>query len=138
MKVVINTCYGGFGISVEALFWLIKKNSTAVKKIPWNKWSNDSVENAEKDFKTEFKEGFKSSYYNVLYKDGFVYDLINRYEDEKIRSHSDLIEVVEMLKDRANGGCAKLKVVEIPDGIDYSIDVYDGLESIHESHRCWR
>lgn len=49
-----------------------------------------------------------------------------------------LVKVVEELGDAADGSCAELKVVEIPDGVDYEIDEYDGLESIHEKHRTWR
>ena len=33
--------------------------------------------------------------------------------------------------------CAELKVVEIPDGVDYIITEYDGLEQIEETHRVW-
>lgn len=48
-----------------------------------------------------------------------------------------LIKVVEMLGDKANGRHAKLKIVEIPDGVEYEIDEYDGIESVHEIHRVW-
>jgi hypothetical protein len=48
-----------------------------------------------------------------------------------------LVRVVEELGEEANGSFAKLKVVEIPDGVDYQIDDYDGVESIHEKHRSW-
>ena len=48
-----------------------------------------------------------------------------------------LIRVIEELGDMANGRCAKLKVVEIPDGTDYIIDEYDGNEHIAEAHRTW-
>jgi hypothetical protein len=37
----------------------------------------------------------------------------------------------------ASGGFASLKVVEIPDGIEWEIDEYDGKETIHEKHRSW-
>ena len=48
-----------------------------------------------------------------------------------------LIEVIEELGDAANGSCAKLKVIEIPDGIKYEIEDYDGNESVHEVHSSW-
>lgn len=34
--------------------------------------------------------------------------------------------------------CAKLKVIEIPDGIEYTVEQYDGMEWIAEVHRTWR
>ena len=48
-----------------------------------------------------------------------------------------LIECVETLGKEANGACAYLKVIEIPDGIDYEVSEYDGLESVEERHRSW-
>ena len=49
-----------------------------------------------------------------------------------------LVQVVEELgSETASGNYAKLKVVEIPDGVVYEIQDYDGQESIHETHRSW-
>ena len=31
----------------------------------------------------------------------------------------------------------KLRIVEIPDGVDWYIDDYDGVETVHERHRQW-
>jgi len=59
------------------------------------------------------------------------------YEFYHDRSNPKLVEVVETLGDNANGGRAGLEVVEIPDGIDWEIQEYDGMESIHEVHRSW-
>jgi hypothetical protein len=53
------------------------------------------------------------------------------------RDNPDLIAAVEELGERANGFAAKLKIVEIPDGIEWEIDEYDGMESIEEKHRSW-
>lgn len=42
-----------------------------------------------------------------------------------------LIEMVERDSAWASGSCAKLKVVELPDGVtDWEINEYDGIESI--------
>ena len=54
------------------------------------------------------------------------------------RANPKLIKVVEELGERVNGGCANLKVVEIPDGVSYDIAEYDGWEHIAEKHRTWR
>ena len=89
MKIVINTSYGGYGLSKEAYEYL---------GIPYNNLG---------------------------------------FEFSKDRTNPKLIEVVEKLGDKANGRYAELKIVEIPDDVDWYIDEYDGCESIHESHRTW-
>jgi len=53
------------------------------------------------------------------------------------RVDKKLIKCIETLKHEASGKCAKLKVIEIPDDIDYKINEYDGIESIEEVHRSW-
>lgn len=53
------------------------------------------------------------------------------------RADPILIQVVEELGDEANGKCAKLRIVEIPDGVDYEISEYDGNEHVSEKHRTW-
>jgi hypothetical protein len=56
----------------------------------------------------------------------------------EFRAHPDLIEIVEKLGAKANDMCANLKVVEIPDDVDWVITDYDGIETIEEAHRTWR
>jgi hypothetical protein len=53
------------------------------------------------------------------------------------RADANLIQVIEELGVKAAGGFADLKIVEIPDGTNYEIDEYDGMESIHEVHQSW-
>lgn len=89
MKIVINECFGGFGLSKEAFEYL---------DLEW---------------------------------DGFG------IADEIKRNDPKLVECVETLGERANGRFAKLKVVEIPDNVEWEITEYDGLETIEEKHRRW-
>lgn len=135
MKVVINSCYGGFGISNEALLWLIKKKSALVKKTLWKKWCND-IEETKRELRA-FKEGFKEfdRYGGVLADEKHVYS-IDDHED-KVRSHTDLVKVVKELEEKAFGEHAKLEIVKIPDGVDFTIEEYDGIERIAEKHRTW-
>jgi len=56
---------------------------------------------------------------------------------EETRDHALLVRVVEELGDKASGRCADLKVVEIPDDVEWEIDEYDGSEHVAEKHRTW-
>ena len=53
------------------------------------------------------------------------------------RNDQYLVRVVEEMGDEANGRFSELKVVDIPDDVEWQIDEYDGLESVHEVHRVW-
>ena len=53
------------------------------------------------------------------------------------RSDPALVLVVKELGVLANGIFAQLKVVEIPDDVDYQIEDDDGFEHIAEVHRTW-
>lgn len=90
MKVVINTCFGGFSLSELAL-------------ARYNELANTNVD----------------YYYSIE------------------RNDPCLVQVVEELGKESYGDYSDLKIVDIPDGISWYIQEYDGLESIHETHRVW-
>jgi len=46
------------------------------------------------------------------------------------RNNPKLIEVIEKLGKDANGECADLSIVEIPDSADWTIEEHDGKEWI--------
>ena len=92
-KIVINKCFGGFGLSEKAKKKLIKLGV---------------IDN-------------KDNYAN------YIVD----------RSNPLLVKVVEEMGEKANGRYAKLKIVEIPDDVEWIIDEYDGMETVVEKHRCW-
>lgn len=82
MKICINTCFGGFGFSDEALQML-----------------------------------------------GF--DIRKTRYPRISRTDPRLIEVVSTLGEAANGFCARLAIVTIPDeATDWEIEEYDGSEGI--------
>jgi len=53
------------------------------------------------------------------------------------RNNQYLVRVVEELGDDANGRFAELKVVDIPDEVEWQLEEYDGKEWIAEKHRIW-
>lgn len=59
------------------------------------------------------------------------------YDREIPRNDPVLVDIVEQLRNKASGGCAELSIVEIPDGVDWCVEEYDGKEWIAETHRTW-
>lgn len=53
------------------------------------------------------------------------------------RDDPDLIAVVEIMREKANGDHARLKIVEIPHDVEWIIEEYDGREWVAEKHRTW-
>ena len=88
MKVLINNCYGGFGISKK------------------------------------FEDHIKSS------TEG---QLINKYELSARHNQFLVEEAIKFGLDKAGGMCAQLSVVDLPDGCEYKIGEYDGMEWIEDT-----
>lgn len=63
---------------------------------------------------------------------------IAEYHWDVKRDDPMLVQVVLRLGDVANNQHSKLKVVEIPDDVEWNIHEYDGLEWVAEAHRIWR
>jgi hypothetical protein len=59
------------------------------------------------------------------------------HNEKDKRTCPHLLAVVEKMGTAADGMCAQLKVIEVPDGVDFEIDEYDGIEHIAEAHRTW-
>jgi hypothetical protein len=120
MKVVINTDFGGFGLSKEAFERLLQRKGIEF----------EVVESKAFGFERE------SFYHKGHAGDDEFY--LSDYDFYGNRADEDLVAVVETLGGAANGSCANLKVVEIPDGIEWFVNEYDGMEHIAEAHRTWR
>lgn len=57
---------------------------------------------------------------------------------EQYRTHAPLIKAIEKIGyPNCNGAYADLKIIEIPDNVNWEIQEYDGIETIHEVHRTW-
>ncbi len=115
MKVVINSCWGGFGLSREALHWLREhKHAGAQAEIdigePW--------------------DPAKPAVVRASYLDSFLSE-IDRADPLVIQC------IKELGAKKARAPLAELRVVSIPDDVKYEINNYDGRESIHEKHRSW-
>jgi hypothetical protein len=136
MKLVINTCFGGFGLSEKAMrryfalkgwpiyierhgswsatYWKVPPEEGPIKPEPWE---TAPLEDRQR--------------YNAEYVKKSV------YAGDIPRDDPDLVRVVEELGEAANGPYASLSIVEIPDGAEWQIEEYDGNEHVAEKHRTW-
>lgn len=64
---------------------------------------------------------------------GENFDSFHVYRDDEA-----LVRVVELLGERANSRFSELKIVEIPDDVEWTIQEYDGMEWVAEKHRTWQ
>jgi len=53
------------------------------------------------------------------------------------RNDPFLIQVIEELGKQANGKYSLLKIIDIPDDVDWEIEEYDDWEWVAEKHRRW-
>jgi len=139
MKVVINTCYGGFRLSHEAQRMLAKLKGKEVFFYIHSQYKHNTGIDEYKRVENPTAEAFVFSLTSNLGDIANSLDGADYLDEYQInRADKDLISVVETLGDRANSGFSDLKVVEIPDNTEYEIEEYNGNEWIAEKHRTWR
>lgn len=139
-KAVINSCYGGFGLSDEGVIeWarlqgimVYPKKGKYDMTVFWTVPEDDPkrIELEKIDFDTLDLDGRKA--YNEAHRK-LVLDETYEYN----RNCPYLVQVVETMKKKSWGRCAELRVVEIPDDVKWYIHEYDGNEHIAEEHRTW-
>lgn len=61
----------------------------------------------------------------------------NFYHWDIPRDCPHLVAMVEEGGNNINGDYADLKVVEIPEDVDWYIEEHDGMEHVAERHRTW-
>lgn len=139
MKVVINNCFGGFGLSnFGELEYLKLKGKTAFFYKQTQYKHNGGIDLYEKIDPNERK-----MFSHTLTKDmgdsfsEFPCDEFYFSSREIERTDEDLIKVIETFGEKVNGQCSSLTIVDIPDGVNYEIDEYDGNEHIAEVHKTW-
>lgn len=120
MKVIINQCYGGIGIS-----------SAALKEILINKWDLPIETYEFQGFETigeDLGDGYYASGFDALI--GPDYNIYYLKFNDKLRTNSNLINLIETKGSKwISGTFAKLKVVET-EYETWNIKDIDGYEYI--------
>lgn len=112
MKLVVNRCFGGFGLSQKAVELYFQLKGWKLISVPHGSLYTD--------------------YYNEKEDDKTYW-----YAGDLERNDPTLLQVVATLGEEANGRFADLEIIDIPDDINWEITDYDGMESVEEIHRRW-
>ncbi len=113
-KIVINKCFGGFGLSELCHKELMKLGHVGSLR---EEQQNDESYVDDKDWGDYHHESYGRD--------------INR--DDPM-----LVQVIENFGSKAcSNRFSQLKIVEIPDNVGWWIHEYDGTEYIEEKHRSW-
>lgn len=118
-KIVINRCFGGFGLSDVAFEELLKRKGI------------------------EFESTMNGLWFNNYYLKGFCGDdehylSVYDFTCGDHRADPDLVCIVEEMGEKSWGNFSELKIVEVPDDVEWEICEYDGLEHVAEKRKTWR
>ena len=142
MKVVINVCHGGFGLSEKGIDRYIE-----LKGLKLYKNTDEQLEYGTNYYTVPYEE-FQKVLRNDINKTDWPgkEEGYGRYNESNQlcwsfydvhRDDTTLVQVVEELGELANGRYTELKVVEVPDDVQWHIGEYDGWEWVAENHRKW-
>jgi len=134
-KIVINGCFGGFGLSEVAMLEYARLKGLKIY-----------VEDDVCELKTYWtipspQRPLKENWYTMTLEERQKYNKAVAkstisYMDIP-RDDKDLVIAIETLGKEANGSYAALTIVEIPDDVEWQIEEYDGNEWVSEKHRTW-
>lgn len=131
MKIVYNSCFGGFGLSeagyrryAEIIGVTLYPEHDNYGMVTW--WTVPEGQRtgilSNNEFLTAALDARAAS--NMRYAE------LQLYARDLDRTDPALVQVVEELGAAANGDHAELRIAEIPSGQRYRIDEYDGSERV--------
>lgn len=153
MKVVINICHGMFELSPKAMLQLMKLKNKPCYILVYNSKTEKYEERNPNEIKSW--DNYTAFTINnprwITAKEWPTLSTaeredIHNYNRSKIisigdsisdRADPDLINIVEELQEEAAWQYSKLKVVDVPDGLDLIICESSGKEWVAENHRTW-
>jgi len=128
MKVVANGCFGGFGLSDDAIILYGELSGTPLypkEDSYFTHWYNVPVDQLPKepsqdlDYSDPEWENYRKINNDASFSDS-----------DLDRTDPILVQVVEHLGDDASGEYSQLYVVDVPSGSRWRISEYDGLENV--------
>lgn len=136
MKIARNDCYGGFGLSDACVLKMAELGGYPIRA--YNQETHKEGERVIYDRELEISENPKEAAIKNALKRLSGCRYYECFINRDNRDDPILIAAIEAVGENAAGGrSSKIKIVEIPDDVQWEIDDYDGWESVKEKHRSW-
>lgn len=137
MKIVVNRCYGGFGLSEKAMLRYAELKGLTLYPIDKSLYTMWSLVPPDELVEIPEGEAWQALTPEEREKLNDRFKAETLWESDIPRNDPMLVQVVEELGDASSGQFAALEVVEIPDDVEWEIEEYDGREWVSEKHRTW-
>ena len=141
MKVVINNQHGGFSLSKEGFVRYCELKGLPCYIEEDTKYSSLGIFTCWTVPKEERVADQEDKFYTMSMDERQEYN--RQYREQTLtcrdfaRNDPALVQLVEENSKKYEGRHSTLKVVEIPDDVEFEIEEYDGLEWVAEKHRTW-
>lgn len=137
-KIVVNRCFGGFGLSQAAMLRYAEIRGITLYPEPTSFGKNIYYTvPADKRVESLSPAQWKAATLEERQAHGEAYNASTLSESDIDRDDPTLVQVVAELGNAANDDYAELEIVEIPDDVKWQIEEYDGKEWVAEVHRTW-
>jgi len=137
-KIVVNACYGGFGISEAGMLRYAElKGITLYAEL--SQFSMMTYYTVPPDQRVEplSSEQWRTATTEERMANNDAYSSQTIHCADIARDDPALVQVVEELGAAAADQFAELRIAEVPDDVKWCIDEYDGQEWVAEVHRKW-
>ncbi len=137
-KIVVNRCFGGFGLSEAAMLRYAEIKGITLYPEP-NSFGHKIYYTVPADQRVQqmSPDEWKAATIEQRLAHSAAYNAMTLSDSDIDRDDPTLAQVVGELGKAAEHDYAELEIVEIPDDVKWQIEEYDGKEWIAEVHRTW-
>jgi hypothetical protein len=137
-KVVVNSCYGGFGINEAGMlrYAELKGITLYPEKNQFGSMTYYTVPTEQRVQPLSSDEWLAATTEQRMANND-AYSAQTLHYSDIPRDDPVLVKVVEELGADAADQFAELRIAEVPDDVKWYIDEYDGQEWVAEVHRRW-
>lgn len=127
MKILISKSFHGFKLSLAGIREAIQLGIPDVKEL-----TTEMLNMCDESYSFMTAEARK----DMLVKHPDM--VLTYFAGEKLdRTNPELIAMIERMGSEAMIKPQALKIVDVPDDVEWEISCYDGVEKIEEKHRVW-
>jgi len=137
-KVVVNSCYGGFGISYAGMLRYAELKGLTLYPEPseFGTVTYHTVPESQRVQPLSSDQWLAATTEQRMASND-AYSSQTLHCADIARDDPALVQVVEELGAAAADQFAELRIAEVPDDVKWYIDEYDGQEWVAEVHRRW-